>query len=199
MQTLLMLLVIPFMALNLLGWVIALIWLMILGEWGHIGSGILVAALMPFAFAIAMLPGMAFTAGFAYFAEKNFTPLALVLAFLSSVYTHVLVMVWLFFVFFHYARSATDASYIPLLLWGYCVAMGPLVYMAKYDGDNPFTSLLLFLAQVAYVGLVVCFIVGAQVTSALIFLGVLVLLSTTFAMAVGISTIPRRRASHAEG
>lgn len=194
MQTLITLLVFPFILLNVLGWLVAFVWLAILGEWKEIGIGIAASIGMPFLFPLADLPSMGFLFVCSWLTERGFRVAALPFAFLVSLWTNFLVMAWCSLIFFHYARVSGPDTYIPLLLWGYSVAMSPLAYMAKFDGDNPFTALFLFFAQIVYVGLVVCFVIGATIQAAAIFVLVMTLVMPSIALLTGIVTLPRRTA-----
>ena len=90
MQALVTLLILPFMLLNILGSLVAFIWLAILGEWSEIGIGIGASIGMPFLFPIANLPSIGFLTVFAYLSEKDYRILALPFAFLGSLWTNLL-------------------------------------------------------------------------------------------------------------
>jgi hypothetical protein len=182
MQAALRILAVPFMLLNGLGFAIALIWLVILGEWAQIGYGFAAAIGMPIVFSIVSLPTMLLIGIEARLIERDWRVLAIAVGFIGSIYTHILVMGWILLIFFHFANSATSANVIPVLLWGYGVATGPLAFMAKHETDNPFTSLLMLLAEVAYIGLVIGYAANG-LTSSLIFLGILLMASALFGLA----------------
>jgi hypothetical protein len=192
MQALITLLVLPFILLNVLGWLVGFVWLVILGEWKEIGIGIAASIGMPFLFPIADLPSLGFIFVCSWLTERGLRVLALPFAFLASLWTNLLVMAWCSFIFFHYARVSGPENYIPLLLWGYSVAMAPLAYMAKFDADNPFTGFFLFIAQIVYVGLVVCFVIGTSIQAAAIFVLVMTLVMPSIALLMGVITLPRR-------
>jgi len=64
--------------------------------------------------------------------------------------------------------------------------------MAKFDADNPFTGFFLFIAQIVYVGLVVCFVIGTSIQAAAIFVLVMTLVMPSIALLTGVITLPRR-------
>lgn len=192
MQALIALLVLPFMLLNILGALVGFVWLAILGEWKEIGIGIAASIGMPYLFLIVNLPSMGFLFLGTYLMEKDIRVSALPFLFLASLWTNLLVTAWCSGIFFYYARLSAPENFIPLLLWGYSVAMAPLAYMAKFDADNPLTGFYLFIAQILYVGLVACFIIGTSIKAALIFILVVTLIMPSIALLALIANIPRK-------
>ena len=192
MQAFIALLVLPFTLLNILGWLVAFVWLAILGQWKEIGIGFAASIGMPLLFPIIDLPNTGFMFAYAYLVGKDFRVLALPFAFLASLWSNLLVMAWCSSISFYYARVSDSENYIPLLLWGYSVAMAPLAYMAKFDADNPFTRFFLFIAQILCIGLVVCFVIGTSMKTALIFAIVTALIIPSMTLLTGIATLPRK-------
>ena len=51
--------------------------------------------------------------------------------------------------FYFFATQADESSYIPILIWSYGAATGPVVYLAESDNDS--SIIATFFAQFAYV------------------------------------------------
>lgn len=145
---------IPLMILNMLGGIVAGIWLAILGEWGTIGYGIAAFFVSSFALGLVLMPTMLLAAPAAYCAERGNTVGLLCFGSLASLYTIGVITVWCCGVLFFFLKDATHASLIPTLIWSYGVATGPWAYMASKEqqGGSGFASTMAtFLAELAYV------------------------------------------------
>jgi hypothetical protein len=162
MEAIVTLLFLPLMLLNSIGGVVAFVWLAILGKWSIIGYGIAFMIGMPILFSIAQLPGMGFTLAASWFADKKWRTLMILTVFLGSLWTSGLIVVWCIGVVVRHVNLAADTSLIPVLLWGYTVAIGPLAYMASKDGNNPFTAFQMLIAQVLVIGLEIAISVEAS-------------------------------------
>jgi hypothetical protein len=147
MQSFVSLLVLPLVLLNSVGGLVALVWLVILGQWAVLGYGILAMIAMPPLFALVQLPALGFTAAGAWLSDRNWRVAMIVCVFLGALWTNILVVGWCLLIVVKYVQPVRDISPIPILLWGYTVAVGPLAYMARKDGGNPFTSLQMLIAQ----------------------------------------------------
>ena len=74
---------------------------------------------------------------------------------LSAAYSTALIVLWTFFVFYRFTMDI-NGIWIPWLVWGYSVTLGPLAWMAKGEPADAFgTNLGLFLSAVSYAVLVV--------------------------------------------
>jgi hypothetical protein len=159
---------IPLMILNLLGGIVAGIWLALLGEWGTIGYGIAAFFMSSFALSIILMPSMLLAAPAAYYAERGNTFGLLCFGSLSSLYTIGVITAWCCGVLFFFVKEATQASLIPTLIWSYGVATGPWAYMASKEqqGGSGFASTIAtFLAELAY-AVIILLILLTSITGA---------------------------------
>ncbi|MEA3408317.1 MAG: hypothetical protein U9R48_09610 [Chloroflexota bacterium] len=145
-------LAIPLMILNMLGGIVAGIWLAILGEWGAIGVGILIIFAATIILRFVLAPSI-LSDVLAYTAKDN--PLGVVcFSALSSLYIIAVVTFWCCGLMFYFVRKATASDLIPRLLWSYGLATGPWAGMAKEEArgsGSEFTSMFVtFLAKLAY-------------------------------------------------
>lgn len=147
-------LTVPLALLNMLGGIVAGIWLAILGEWGTIVRGILFFFVSTFTLSIVLIPSMLLSAPAAYCAEKGKPFGMLCFGALSNLYIIAVITVWCCGILYIFVKDATASSLIPKLIWSYGVATGPWAYMASKDqqGGDGFASMLAtFLAELAYV------------------------------------------------
>ena len=80
---------IPLMILNMLGGIVSGIWLIILGEWGAVGTGLIFFSVSTGLLGLAILPAMLFAAPAALCAAKGKTFGLVCFGALSSIYTLV--------------------------------------------------------------------------------------------------------------
>ncbi|MBI3373091.1 MAG: hypothetical protein HY017_15295 [Betaproteobacteria bacterium] len=182
----------PFTMLSTLGWLVAFVWLAILGEWAEIGIGVAATIAMPFLFRIANLPSTGLMSVFDYLVEKEIHVPALALGFFASLFNSLLVMSWCSVVFFHYTDVSCLENLLPLLLWGYGVAMMPLVFMSRFDADNRLTIFFLLIAHILYVALVASFAMGASTEVAVGFVLLSALIMPCVGLFAGMATLSRR-------
>lgn len=145
---------VPLMLLNLLGGVVAGVWLVILGEWGTVGLGIVFFVASTVLLGIALLPSVLLMVPAARFAERGKTAGLIVFGALSSIYVLALITIWCCGVLYLFVNNADAGNLIPKLIWSYGIATGPWVYMAskeEYSSDEGLASFLTtFLAELAY-------------------------------------------------
>jgi len=153
--TLMALFSVPIILLEVLGGIVSGIWLVILGQWGHVLGGLLFFVVAAFLLSFVLFPGVALAMPGLYFYRKGYKSLLYPFGFLSSLYQVVAITGWCIFILHSYMQHADRSSFIPLLVWSYVVATGPLRYMAKKEnqGTKGLTgaTLATFFAQVAYV------------------------------------------------
>lgn len=145
---------IPLMILNMLGGIVSGIWLAILGEWGAVGTGILIFFVSTLLLSFALMPSFLLAAPAAYFGEKGKTIGLVFFGALSSIYILGLITIWCCGILFLFVKDATASSLIPRLIWSYGIATGPWAYMASKEGqgEEGFASTMAtFLAELAYV------------------------------------------------
>lgn len=76
----------------------------------------------------------------------------------------------------------------PIDNWGQCNFFAARTLIGKRNVTlTPFT-----IAQILYVGLVTCFVIGTSIKAALIFILVMALIMPSIALLTGIATLPRK-------
>jgi hypothetical protein len=151
---------VPLMILNVFGGIVAGIWLAILGKWGVIGWGIAAMIFGPWIVSLGMLPGLLF-AGPAVLLEKRLKASLYFFAFLGSIYTAAVLVVWCMGVLWFFVTKAeahSIGSLVPVLLWAYGIATGTLSYLAQKDaqgGSGAGALVATFFAQLGFVIVVI--------------------------------------------
>ena len=134
----------PILLINSFGGIIAFVWLIFESEWTLIIQGIVAFFVSSFIIAIAFLPafGVAFIGMFFY--KMKIKILAYPIFYISTLLSIAVISIWTFFVF-SYAldNSSPETSLIPITLWAYGVAVGPIQYMASKEGSENVSSQLL--------------------------------------------------------
>jgi hypothetical protein len=174
---------IPLVLINMLGGVVSGIWLAILGEWGSIGYGLLFLFVGAFTIGLALLPGLVLAGPAAYFHEKGVKSGFYFFAFLSSLYTIAVITVWCCIVLWFFTGRADSSSIIPILIWSYGAATGPLSYLAQKDlqSGNPYAAISTFFAQIAFLVAVVLILVAPiTLLGAFMVIGGIMLLGLVF-------------------
>ena len=141
------------MLLNMLGGIVAGIWLAVLGEWGTIFRGFAALVLGGFAISLAMMPGLLLAAPAAALASKDSRVGLYFFGLLSMAYTYAVLIAWCILVMLYFANRADSSSVIPTMLWAYGAATGPIAYLAQKDlqSGNQYAAIATFFAQVAFV------------------------------------------------
>jgi hypothetical protein len=152
----------PIMVLNVFGFIVSGIWLLILGQWGSVLFGFAVSMIAPTGLGLALFPGMAIAAPGIFFANRKVTIGVYFFGFLSSVFIYVLISVWCGGITFYFLKDAPSRAFWPLLIWSYGVATSPWTYMAQKDG-SPTSLLAAFFAQVAFIMMMVSVAFGLDV------------------------------------
>jgi hypothetical protein len=145
---------VPLIVLNMLGGIISGIWLAILGEWATIAYGILILLVAPQLLSWSLLlPSAVFAWPMKYFSDKGKTFGTIATASLSSVYTMALMTIWCCGIFFLFMTRADASNLILHLVWSYGIAIGPWGYLASKEHDNFASAISTFLAELAYITL----------------------------------------------
>jgi hypothetical protein len=147
-------LAIPLGLLGGIGWIVAGVWLAILGEWSLLAYGIGALPFSGFALGIAMMPGMLLGGPAAAFHEKGNRFGYYVFGFLSTLYTVSVLTIWCIGVLYFFGKQADNDSIIPALLWSYGIATVPIAWLAHKD-DNEYAMITAFFADIAYVLVIV--------------------------------------------
>jgi hypothetical protein len=140
---------IPILLLNMVGGIVAGIWLAFLGEWKLIIIGILLLFTSHFYLSILMLPGLLLALICVKLVEKK-NPIGHFLAFLSQLHTNLLIVGSCGFAFFictHFYRGQGSLGLIPYLLWSWGMALGPWQFFQSKEPDNEFSAILLLSAS----------------------------------------------------
>ena len=129
-------LAVPLAILNIFGGIVAGIWLAILGDWGSIGYGLLGLVIAHLVLALAMMPGLLLAApGMVLYSKSGMRWLSYPFLLASSLYNVVLISAWCVFILWFFLNRADESSYIPLVIWAYGAAIGPLSYMASKENE----------------------------------------------------------------
>ena len=126
----------PILFINSFGGIIAFVWLMFESEWTLIIQGVLAFFVSSLILAIAFLPAVGVALIGMFFYKMKIKILAYPIFYISTLLNIAVVSIWTFFVF-NYAlvNSSPETSLIPITLWAYGVAVGPIQYMASKEGD----------------------------------------------------------------
>lgn len=166
------------LAVNLLGGIVATIWLLVKGHWGIVLKGFLLSMMMPWGFMIVGLPGMLF--GYLVIrTQERSRILSIFFGVLTCGYNLTLIQVWVLYVFILAASWAEGGvSAIAMAFWAYSVTLSPLVYMARGESpDSHATTLALFSAQISSVLFLILWAMGFQI--AILPLSILIALAGT--------------------
>ncbi len=134
----------PILLINSFGGIIAFVWLIFESEWTLIIQGIVAFFVSSFIVAIAFLPAFGVALIGMFFYKMKIKILAYPIFYISTLLSIAVISIWTFFVF-SYAldNSSPETSLIPITLWAYGVAVGPIQYMASKEGSENVSSQLL--------------------------------------------------------
>jgi hypothetical protein len=172
---------IPILFLNFFGFIGAAIWLLIIGRWPDVVSGVLTTIVSPFVVGLAMLPALIFVAPGTFFSRRGSIFGLYATSFLSSVYTATLITAWCGGVAYFYLNKAPSNAFWPLLIWSYGVATSPWTYMAQKD-DSVASTLAAFFTQVAFIALMIALLLGASLSAGVQIFGVVMAIEIFFHM-----------------
>jgi hypothetical protein len=179
--------------LNVLGGLIAGVWLAVYSEWRLIILGFMFSFIMPFVWIIASLPAIGLAT---LLFSSNDAPTRFKMAtggFVTAAWSAALVAVWTLFVFHFFMVRAEPGTAIALLIWGYSTTMAPLSYMAsKEPNDSVGTSLALLLAVIAYAFLALLYFAGASTPTMIAAVALLAMVEAVLATSLGVLAIPPR-------
>ncbi len=165
-------------------WIVAIIWLALLGKWGNIGYGFLLTIGMSLVFPIVNLPRYGLDSIIIHSFKRNNYLIGSFLVIFNYLYASALIIFWTFLVFKHFTTSSShtrmipllpwikslitspplipNISFIPILFWGYSITLAPLLYMARKDqpeGIANFNNTIgIFIAIISYITLLVMWI-----------------------------------------
>lgn len=140
----------PILILNWLGGITSGIWLAILGEWNPILFSIALFFVSSFAISIALMPSLLLLAPVVAFLKEGKITWIFFGA-LSLIYTYVVITIWCMWILSTYVDMANDHSFLPTLIWSYGTALGPWMYMASKEPDNPSSSFTVLAMAIGYI------------------------------------------------
>ena len=134
----------PIFFINLFGGIIAFVWLIFESEWTLIIQGIVAFFVSSLGLALALLPAFGVALIGMFFYKMKIKILAYPIFYISTLLNIAVISIWTLFVF-SYAldNSSPETSLIPITLWAYGVAVGPIQYMASKEGSENVSSQLL--------------------------------------------------------
>lgn len=138
--------------LNFFSGIIGGLWILFVGGWKLIVSGIVISVLMPYGWSIVSMPQLALTPFLIKAEERGNKFWVATFGFIANFYGNVLIVLWISFSLNFFMEYRSQYPLIPLLLLGYSVALGPLQYMAQKEGPESSGSFMgVFLAQIVYI------------------------------------------------
>lgn len=181
---------VPIMLLNTFGGIFSGIWLAVLGEWWAVGAGIFAIFVTHFILGFAFLPAMLLMLPAAGFLEKNRLAMAMPFLALSQLYHVAIIVFWCVMVLLFFLERATASSFIPLLIWSYGVALGPLMFLASKEsegGAGEGALFMTFFTQVAFiVTMISLFLFPMSVLGVILLMSGILLIGATFQFALAI-------------
>jgi len=190
---------VPLIIMNLLGGIVALIWLICLGQWRVIFAGLLSFLCATFLISFALAPGFLFgLVAVAVSSKKPDSRFVLVTsAALSQLYTTAVITAWGSIVLYFCLRMATPSSLLPVLLFGYEVATGPWAALAARDQQSDSRSNSVFHVLFLSVGYVIAaaspWLGGISVPTSFIILAVTMAVSWVFQLVIFIAEFSAER------
>lgn len=173
----------PLLALSVIGTVSSGIWLGVLGEWKHIGIGLLAMGISTAPLSLACAPGLAFGVPGMALLEQGRKFKGRILSLLAMLYTSTVVTVWAVAVLYFAIRASNGSNEIPLLVWGLGVAVAPWGSMANSEmesGGNEYSLLSIFFLQIGFIGGIVLTMMGKGFPLAIIAIGGSMVISVIF-------------------
>ena len=175
--------------LSVYGGIVFGIWLAFLGEWGVIGYGLLAPFIViPFIMhdiEFPMKPAAQLLVSAIALHERGKLLGAYFLTFLNALYSAAILTAWCIAVLYFFARQADTNSVIPVLLWSYCVASAPIMFLFQQEkrlegGEEEhvtMTFMLTFCALLAYVyGVLAMLFFESSVTDVAVRFGAIMLI-----------------------
>ncbi len=151
------------MLLNMLGGVVAGVWLAVLGDWKTIGTGVvgmiggaMICSLLMLPGIVLALPAMRMWGSDSFLARIIAVPILLV----GHSWTYIVMTAWAFGAFLVLLKGVPiDDKALPYLLWAYAVATTPWVFMLQKDvqAGNDHGSISVFFLQIACAALILGF------------------------------------------
>lgn len=139
-MVLFMALQVPMVLLNMLGGVIAGIWLLWLGQWGVAFKALLITVFAAWVIGFALMPSL-ILAPLATWAEKrDLRFLLYITAGLGQGYTIAVMVIWSSYILVYFLRRAETIPMLPLVLCYYEVTTSPWAFLAAKDQQSDSNS-----------------------------------------------------------
>ena len=127
----------PILFINSFGGIIAFVWLIFESEWTLIIQGVLAFFVSSLILAIAFLPAVGVALIGMFFYKMKIKILAFPIFYIATLLNIAVISIWTLFVFSAaFMNSSPETSLIPITLWAYGVAVGPIQYMASKEGSE---------------------------------------------------------------
>ena len=128
---------IPILFINSFGGIVAFVWLIFESEWTLIIQGVLAFFVSSLILAIAFLPAVGVSLIGMFFYKMKIKILAFPIFYIATLLNIAVISIWTLVVFsFALDSSSPETSKIPITLWAYGVAVGPIQYMASKEGSE---------------------------------------------------------------
>jgi hypothetical protein len=162
----------PLMILNMLGGVVAGIWLIVLGNWLALAIGMAIAFLGNWVINIALMPSMLLFGGPATALQNSGKRVgALFFGCLNLLYIAALITFWCVGTLALLSALAKNYSVVAFTLFSYGCATAPWAYLAQKDqqsGGNEYSNTSVLFAEVAFIGIGLFNILGQPSFGALL-------------------------------
>ena len=146
----------PLMFVNTFGGIVALIWLIIIGDyWYLIGAGVFSLFFSAFGLAILMLPSTGLQMlGFKLIQKKQ-KIFGFIFMYLGNLLLLAVFSAWILYVFyFGLINVQKESDLFVVMLWCYGVATGPIHWMAsKEGGESISTQIMTFFISLGCLGM----------------------------------------------
>ena len=168
-----------FFLLNVFGGVVSGIWLAIKGEWWTIVWGFAVSFSMPFWWSIITLPSFGLLGLTMESFERGHRVEGTVCALFGGLFDSLVLTLWVVAIFFAFAGRVSEGTLVPMTIWGYSVAIAPLVYMASKERPVSIGSGIgTLVAMIGYILLVILSLCGVGFRPSLIVLAAIAVVKT---------------------
>ena len=157
---------IPILVMNIVSGIVGGLWLAVLKEWQLIIFGIVWMLFSHWIISLFLIIRMPIEAAVLYFFEKDNKFMQYMFAYLSILYTNLLIIGTCAFSFFYclsYAENSSIITIIPYLLWSWGMALGPWRNSIEQSEDNETEVFTVFFASFFYL----LFLVSLPVSSAI--------------------------------
>ena len=142
-------------ALNMLGGIMAGIWLAIEGDWWALGYGLLAIVVGHWIISLLLIPFFLLAFPGIKLFERGQALIGRLVYAVASLYMLVVMFMWSTAVTATFATHSREAGLFPVLLWSYGVVTGPWTYLASKDqqggSSNEFSVIAALFLQIGYI------------------------------------------------